>query len=64
LPYPYPLQIVSLQEIGNAPYKEGVEKSLNVVSRESTLASEGANFPSDKREEILNSIMKKEVRFV
>jgi hypothetical protein len=55
---------VGLQEIGDTPYKEGVEKSLNVVSREGTLASEGANFPSDKREEILNSIMKKEVRFV
>lgn len=45
-------------------YKQGIEKSLNVVDIEGTIAGKVANFSSDKLEEILNSIMKKEFRFV
>lgn len=45
-------------------YKQGIEKSLNVVDIEGTVASKVTNFSSDKLEEILNSIMKREFRFV
>lgn len=45
-------------------YKQGLEKSLNVVDIQGTIAGKVANFSSDKLEELLNSIMKKEFRFV
>ena len=45
-------------------YKQNIEKSLDVVDIEGTVASKVANFSSDKLEEILYSIMKKEFRFV
>jgi len=45
-------------------YKQGIEKSLDIVDIEGTVASKVANFSSDKLEEILYSIMKKEFRFV
>ena len=40
-------------------YKQGIEKSLDIVDIEGTVASKVANFSSDKLEEILYSIMKK-----
>jgi len=45
-------------------YKQNIEKSLDIVDIEGTVASKVANFSSDKLEEILYSIMKKEFRFV
>ena len=40
-------------------YKQNIEKSLDIVDIEGTVASKVANFSSDKLEEILYSIMKK-----
>lgn len=45
-------------------YKQGIEKALDAVDIESAIASKVFNFSSDKLEEILISIMKKEFRFV
>ena len=45
-------------------YKQGIEKSLDIVDIEGTVASKVANFSSDKLEELLYSIMKREFKFV
>ena len=45
-------------------YKQGIEKALDGVDIKSTIASKVTNFSSDKLEEIILSIMKKELRFV
>lgn len=45
-------------------YKQGIEKALDAVDIESTIADKVSNFSSDKLEEIILSIMKKELRFV
>lgn len=45
-------------------YKQGIEKALDVVNIEATIAGKVANFSSDKLEEILNTIMKREFKFV
>jgi uncharacterized membrane protein YheB (UPF0754 family) len=45
-------------------YKQGLEKSLNIVDIQGAVAGKVANFSSDKLEDLLNSIMKKEFRFV
>jgi len=45
-------------------YKQNIEKSLDVVDIEGTVASKVANFSSDKLEELLYSIMKREFKFV
>jgi len=45
-------------------YKQGIEKALDGVDIKSTIASKVTNFSSDKLEEIINSIMKREFRFV
>jgi uncharacterized membrane protein YheB (UPF0754 family) len=42
-------------------YKENLEKSLDV---EATIAGKVSNFSSDKLEEIILSIMKRELKFV
>lgn len=61
---------VTMKEIENLlplvlqTYKQGIEKSLDIVDIEGTVAGKVANFSSDKLEEILYSIMKKEFRFV
>ena len=45
-------------------YKQGIEKALDGVDIEATIANKVATFSSDKLEEILISIMKREFRFV
>lgn len=61
---------VTMKEIENLlplvlqTYKQGIEKSLDIVDIEGTVAGKVSNFSSDKLEELLYSIMKKEFRFV
>ncbi len=45
-------------------YKQNMEKALDVVNIEAIIAAKVAGFSSDKLEDVLTSIMKREFRFI